>query len=247
MRLAGKVALITGAGSGQGRTAVHTFLREGAWVVAVDVNAAGLDETVNAVGGGPDTLVPVVGSVADAADVDRMVRAARDHFGALHVLYNNAGVIDQRDGPVAEITDEIWDRTLNVNLRGIYYCCKAAIPLLIESGGGSIINIASGAALVGAAGAAYTASKGGVVSLTRVIATDYGRFGIRCNAICPGVINTPMARGGEERMARVARFNPVKRIGEPEDIVNCAVYLASDESTFMTGAILPLDGGATAR
>ena len=253
MRLTGKVALITGAGSGQGQKAVEVFVREGARVVATDVNAGGLEETVKLSGAGFDTVVTVAGSVADAADVQRMVQAARDHFGALHILYNNAGVVDRAgDGPITEVTDEAWDKVLGVNLRGIFYCCKYAIPLMIESGGGSIINIASGAALVGGTGSAYTASKGGVVSVTRAIAVDYGRFGIRCNAICPGVIMTPMLStnsryGSEAGLMKMARFNPVKRVGQPEDVVNCALYLASDESTFLTGTIIPVDGGATAR
>ena len=253
MRLAGKVALITGAGSGQGQKAVEVFAREGARVVATDINEGGLQETVRLAGGDPDTVVTVTGSVTDAADVQRMVQAARDNFGALQILYNNAGVVDRTgDGPITEVTDEAWDKVLGVNLRGIFYCCKYAIPLMIESGGGSIINIASGAALVGSAGSAYTASKGGVVSLTRAIAVDYGRFGIRCNAICPGVIMTPMLAsnpryGSEAGLMKMARFNPVKRVGQPEDVVNCALYLASDESTFLTGTIIPVDGGATAR
>ena len=253
MRLTGKVALITGAGSGQGQKAVEVFVREGARVVATDVNAGGLEETVKLSGAGSDTVVTITGSVADAADVQRMVQAARDHFSALHILYNNAGVVDRTgDGPITEVTDEAWDKVLGVNLRGIFYCCKYAIPLMIESGGGSIINIASGAALVGGTGSAYTASKGGVVSMTRAIAVDYGRFGIRCNAICPGVIITPMLAtnsryGSEAGLMKMARFNPVKRVGQPEDVVNCALYLASDESTFLTGTIIPVDGGATAR
>ena len=253
MRLAGKVALITGAGSGQGQKAVEVFAREGARVVATDINEGGLQETVRLAGGDPDTVVTVTGSVTDAADVQRMVQAARDNFGALQILYNNAGVVDRTgDGPITEVTDEAWDKVLGVNLRGIFYCCKYAIPLMIESGGGSIVNIASGAALVGSAGSAYTASKGGVVSLTRAIAVDYGRFGIRCNAICPGVIMTPMLAsnpryGSEAGLMKMARFNPVKRVGQPEDVVNCALYLASDESTFLTGTIIPVDGGATAR
>lgn len=253
MRLAGKVALITGAGSGQGRKAVEIFVREGAKVVASDVNAEGLEGTVKLAGAGPESVITVTGSVADPADVQRMVQTAKDSFGALHILYNNAGIVDrQGDGPVTEVADEAWDRVLGVNLRGLFLCCKYAIPLMIESGGGSIVNIASGAALVGGTGSAYTASKGGVVSLTRAIAVDYGKFGIRCNAICPGVILTPMLSsnsryGSEAGLTKMARFNPVRRVGDPEDIVHCALYLASDESTFQTGTIIPVDGGATAR
>jgi NAD(P)-dependent dehydrogenase (short-subunit alcohol dehydrogenase family) len=253
VRLAGKVALITGAGSGQGRKAVEVFVREGAKVVATDVNAEGLAGTVELTGAGPDTVVTVAGSVADPADVQRMVQAAKDSFGALHVLYNNAGVVDREgDGPVTEVSDAAWEKVLGVNLRGVFYCCKYAIPLMIESGGGSIVNTASGAALVGGTGSAYTASKGGVVSLTRAIAIDFGKFGIRCNAICPGVILTPMLAsnsryGSEAGLVKMARFNPVRRVGEPDDVVNCALYLASDESTFVTGTIIPVDGGATAR
>lgn len=253
MRLAGKVALITGAGSGQGRKAVEVFTREGAKVVATDVNAVGLEGTVALAGAGPDTVVTVAGSVADAADVQRMVQAAKDSFGALHILYNNAGVVDrEHDGPITEVSDAAWDKVLGVNLRGVFYCCKYAIPLIVESGGGSIVNIASGAALVGGTGSAYTASKGGVVSLTRAIAVDFGKFGVRCNAICPGVILTPMLTtnsrfGSEAGLVKMARFNPVRRVGEPDDVVNTALFLASDESTFMTGTIIPVDGGATAR
>ncbi|HEX2172425.1 MAG TPA: glucose 1-dehydrogenase [Dehalococcoidia bacterium] len=253
MRLAGKVALITGAGSGQGRKAVEVFVREGARVVASDVNAEGLEGTVKLAGAGPESLVTVTGSVADAADVRRMVQMAKDTFGGLHILYNNAGIVDREgDGPVTEVSNEAWDKVLGVNLRGVFYCCKYAIPVMIESGGGSIVNIASGAALVGGTTSAYTASKGGVVALTRAIAVDFGKFGIRCNAICPGVIMTPMLQtnsrfGSESGLVKMARFNPVRRVGEPEDVVNTALFLASDESTFMTGTIIPVDGGATAR
>lgn len=254
MRLAGKVALITGAGSGQGRKAVELFVREGARVIATDVNEAGLAGTAELLADDQQAnVVTVAGSVGVVADVQRMVQAARASFGRLDILYNNAGVIDrQGDGPITEVTDDAWDKILGVNLRGVFYCCKYAIPLMIESGGGSIVNIASGAALVGGSAAAYSASKGGVVSLTRTIAVDYGRFGIRCNAICPGVIMTPMLEsnsryGSEAGLVKMARFNPVKRVGQPDDVVNYALYLASDDSTFQTGTITPIDGGATAR
>lgn len=253
MRLDGKVALITGAGSGQGRKAVEIFAREGARIVATDVNADGLEGTVKLANAPLENIVTVTGSVADPDDVQRMVQAARDSFGALHILYNNAGVVDrQGDGPITEVSDTAWDKILGVNLRGVFYCCKYAIPLMIDSGGGSIVNIASGAALVGGAGSAYTASKGGVVSITRAIAVDYGKFKIRCNAICPGVIMTPMLEtnsrfGSESGLVKMARFNPVRRVGDPDDVVNCALFLASDESSFLTGTIIPVDGGATAR
>ena len=252
MRLAGKVALITGAAKGQGRQAVETFVREGARLVASDIDAAGLDETVQRTGAGPQTVVPVVGDVSVRADVERMVQAAREAFGALHILYNNAGlVVRGGDGVVTEVTDEAWEKTLAINLSSVMYACRAAIPLMIESGGGSIINIASAAALVSAGPIAYTASKGAITAMTRAIAGDYGRFGIRCNALCPGVIMTPFHEGGpysdEGRVAKTARFNPIKRVGQAEDVVNLALYLASEESTFMTGAIIPIDGGATAR
>ncbi len=252
MRLANKVAIITGSGSGQGQRAAERFAAEGARVVVSDVNQAGGQATVDTVkaAGGDAIFVPA--DVSQAADVKALVDAAVDTYGRLDIMYNNAGILlVGKDGPVTEVDEESWDRLMDVNLKGVYLGCKYAIPALQRAGGGSIINTASVAGLVGVGGAhAYTATKGGVIALTRAIAVSYGRHNIRCNAICPGVIDTPMvsAMTGQEGAAQSAlRWHVLRRFGTPDDVIGLALYLASDESSWMTGSIIPLDGGLTAK
>lgn len=253
MRLAGKVAVITGAGSGQGKVAVERFVREGAAVLGADIDEAAAEQVAaqaRAAGGKAEAIRC---DVSDAQQVAATIERAVAAFGRLDVLYNNAAIFlgGGRDVPVTDLDEDVWDRVIDVNLKSIYLCSKYAIPHLVRAGGGSIINIASGAGLIGSERAhAYTASKAGVIGLTRAIAVSYGRHKIRCNAICPGAVLTPMLEATlstEELRQRSASRYPIKRLGTAEDIVNLAVYLASDESTWMTGSIIPLDGGITAR
>jgi NAD(P)-dependent dehydrogenase (short-subunit alcohol dehydrogenase family) len=248
-RLAGKVALITGAASGMGRAAAELFAAEGARVVVSDVtDGAGTVEAITAAGG---EAIFVRADVSRAADCDAMVRAAVDHFGGLHVLYNNAGIFPDDDGGVLDTPESTWERVMEINLKGVWLGCKAAIPALLSSGGGSIINVASFVALMGAATAqiAYTASKGGVLSMTRELAVEYARHGIRANALCPGPIETPLLAellSDPARRARRMVHIPMGRLGQASELAKAALFLASDDSSFMTGASLVVDGGITA-
>jgi len=250
MRLAGKVIFVTGAGSGMGRVAAEMFAAEGAAVVATDYAAEPLEETVALVREAGGRILGVPGDVSSPADVRRAVEEGVRAFGRINVLYNNAGIMPGEDTSVEETSDETLQRILDVNLKGVFLCCKYGVPELIKAGGGSIINIASFVALIGCTVPqdAYTASKGGVLSLTRSLAVQYGQRGIRANALCPGPIETPLLRrlwtSEEERNKRLNRI-PLGRFGTPEDIVHAGVFLASDESSWMTGATFVVDGGIT--
>jgi NAD(P)-dependent dehydrogenase (short-subunit alcohol dehydrogenase family) len=248
MRLAGKTALITGAGSGMGRLAAQVFAREGAQVIATDVSVAGLQQTSTLVLGEGGAILGLEGDVSKAADVERWVRKGVDAFGRLDVLYNNAGIFPDEDGSVVDMDESVFQRVIDVNLKGIFLCCKYAVPELIRAGGGSIINVASFVALLGCTVPqdAYTASKGAVVSLTRSLAVQYGPKGVRANALCPGPIETPLMRELlKDEAARRLRLNriPLGRFGRAEDVVNAALYLASDESAWTTGTTFVVDGG----
>lgn len=244
-RLAGKVAIVTGAGGGLGLAMTRLFQREGARVVAADVAPAGLEQV-----SGTDGIETVIADVRRRDDVERMVATASERFGRLDILCNNAGIVD-RFLPVTEMTDDVWERVLAVNLTGPMMACRAAIPAMIAHGGGSIINISSVAGITGAkAGAAYTASKHGLIGLTRSIAATHGRDGIRCSAICPGGINTGISAGGErsalgyETLKRT--FPTSVRTAEPEEIAAIALFLASDEAGILNGAVIAADAGWTA-
>ena len=250
MRLAGKVIFITGAGSGMGRVAAQTFAREGAQIVATDNAATSLEETVASVRAAGGEIIGLPSDVAVADDVRRAIAEGTRAFGKINVLYNNAGIMPAEDTSVEETSEETLRRVLDVNLSGVFLCCKFGIPELIKAGGGSVINIASFVAFVGCTVPqdAYTASKGGVLALTRSLAVQYGPRGIRANAICPGPIETPLLRrlwtSDEERNRRLNRI-PLGRFGTPEDIVNAGVFLASDDSSWITGASFLVDGGIT--
>ncbi len=246
-RLEGKVAIVTGGGSGIGRATALRFAQEGARVVVGGLTSAE-DATAAEIG---ERALAVRVDVSDATQVEALVEAARSRFGRLDVLFNNAGM-EGEQGSTANCTLENFDRVIAVNLRGVFLGMKYAIPLLLESGGGSIINNASVAGLVGFPGvAAYCASKGGVIQLTRAAALEYATRGLRVNAICPGVIDTPMiqrfTQGNAAAMAQMTAMEPVGRLGTPDEVAALALFLASDESSFMTGTALPVDGGLVAR
>jgi NAD(P)-dependent dehydrogenase (short-subunit alcohol dehydrogenase family) len=246
-RLDGKVALITGAAGGMGREAAKLFVAEGARVVMTDVVEDAGREAAEEIG---DAARFIKADVSKAADAEAMVRFAVETFGGLHVLYNNAGVILQNDAGAVETDEETWDRTMAINLKGVWLGCKFGIPALLASGGGSIINVASFVALMGAATAqiAYTATKGGVLSMTREVAVEYARRGIRANSLCPGPIETPLLMqlfsDDAAKQRRVVHI-PMGRLGQAEEVVRAALWLASDDSSFMTGAALVVDGGIT--
>ena len=249
-RLDGKVAVITGGGSGIGRVAASLFAAEGARVVVADVvadqAAAAVAEIVEA--GGSALAVTV--DVSDEAQVSAMVAAAVRTYGGLDVLFNNAGVFPADDGGILDTPPETWQRVMEVNLKGVWLGCRAAVPAMLDSGGGSIVNVASFVALVGAATAqmAYTASKGGVLAMTRELAVEYARRGIRANSICPGPIETPLLAellSDPERRQRRLVHIPIGRFGRPEEIARAALFLASDDASFVTGSALVVDGGIT--
>jgi NAD(P)-dependent dehydrogenase (short-subunit alcohol dehydrogenase family) len=250
-RLDGKVAVITGAASGMGKVAASLFAAEGARVIAADVTDEAGEATAQEIRAEGGQAAYVHADVSKQADAEAMVRASVDTFGGLHVLYNNAGIMPADDGSVTETPEDTWDRVMAVNLRGVFLGCKYGIPAMLDSGGGSIINVASFVALMGAATPqiAYTASKGGVLSMTREIAVEFARRGIRANALCPGPIDTPLLQellSDPDRRQRRLIHIPMGRLGRAEEIVNAALFLASDESSYVTGATFVVDGGITA-
>jgi NAD(P)-dependent dehydrogenase (short-subunit alcohol dehydrogenase family) len=257
MRLKNKTAVITGAGSGMGKAAAVLFAKEGASVVVAEIEEESGRETVSLIKekGGAGLFVKTDVSIVD--DVRRMIASARDAFGQLHIMYNNAAIFqpginpkDQNtDGRVTDISEEVFDRFYNINLRSTFLCCKYSIPAIISSGGGSIINVASTCAVMGFTGVdAYTASKGGVLSLTRSMAVEYAPHNVRINCIIPGFIATPMVATQMKDPVAAKKFldkSPTGKFGKPEDIAHLALYLASDESSFAIGGIFTLDGGMT--
>jgi len=251
MRLAEKTVLITGSGSGQGREAAILFAKEGAQVVVTDISQDAINGTLKQIADGGGQAVGKTMDVSDSTQVQEAIKVAVDRFGKLDILYNNAGVwLRTEDGPIAKLEDRIWDLTINTNLRGMYHCCKYAIPQMIKSGGGSIVNTASVAGLMGTYSSAYSASKGGMISLSRTIATTYAKQNIRSNVICPGYVDTPMSKGIADNPKVLQAYieaTPLQRGGKPIDTAYMALYLASDEASFVTGGVFVVDGGVYAR
>jgi NAD(P)-dependent dehydrogenase (short-subunit alcohol dehydrogenase family) len=251
-RLKGKVALITGAGMGMGREASVLFAEEGARVVVADINAKAAAETVDLVKKAGGQAVAVTGDVAVEADVQRMIEEGVGAFGALHVLYNNAGVLwKDKDRGVLETDGAQWDRVMGINLKSVFWVTKHGIPHLRAAGGGSIILIGSVSALAGFTRAqdAYTAAKGALISLNKSLAIQFAKDGIRSNVIHPGIVETPLQAPylNDELRAEFKTGIPLGRIGQPRDIAFAALFLASDESSFMTGAEMIVDGGFMAQ
>ena len=248
-RLDGKVCVITGAGGGMGREAVARFVAEGAKVCAADVSLAAAEGAVAALG---EAAFALAVDVSDEAQVRSMMQATANRFGGIDVLYNNAGISPDDDASVLDTSVEAWDRVQAVNSRGVFLCCKHGIPHLLSGGGGSVINVASFVAIVGAATSqiSYTASKGAVLSLSRELAVQFARERIRVNALCPGPVETPLLLniyGSDPAAYERRRVHwPTGRLGTPTEIVNAALFLASDESSFVNGAAFTVDGGITA-
>ena len=251
MRLKDKVALITGAGGGIGGESALLFAAEGASVVVVDVDDAQGQETVRRVRAAGGKAEYVHADVSKSADCENMVRVAEKSFGRLDVLFNNAGIMDSRDDDAVATPEDVWEKTMAINLKGVYLGCKHGIPALRRAGGGSIINTASFVALLGAATPqlAYTASKGGVLALTRELAVIHAREKIRVNALCPGPLKTELLMkflNTEAKKQRRLVHIPMGRFGEAKEMAQAALFLASDESSYMTGAEMVVDGGITA-
>jgi NAD(P)-dependent dehydrogenase (short-subunit alcohol dehydrogenase family) len=250
-RLAGKVAVITGAGSGIGRESALLFASEGAKVLAAEVNDAAGRAVVEEVRRAGGEALFFHADVSVAGDARAMVSAAEKAYGRLDVIFNNAGIFPPRDGSVVDTDEETWDLVQRVNLKGVFLGCKYAIPAMLRSGGGSIVNTASFVALVGAATPqiAYTASKGGVLAMTREIAIEFARRNIRANALCPGPVDTPLLQellSDPARRARRLVHIPPGRLARPKEIAQAALFLASDESSYVNGATFTVDGGLTA-
>ena len=251
MRLENKVALITGGSSGIGRETALLFAHEGSKVVVVDMNDAGGKETVGMIEAKGGQAVYVHADVSKAADADNMVRVAEQTYGKLNILFNNAGIMLGADDNAMTTEESVWDLTMNVNLKGVFLGCKFGIPALQRAGGGSIINTASFVAIIGAATPqiAYTASKGGVLAMTRELAVVHARQNIRVNALCPGPLRTELLMSflnTEEKKQRRLVHVPMGRFGEAKEIAFAALYLASDESSYVTGTEFMVDGGITA-
>ena len=253
MRLSGKVALVTGGGSGIGAAAARLFAREGAAVALMGRRREALDAVVAQIKEARGRAIAIQGDVVRAADCERAVRDAVHAFGALHVLFNNAGT--SAVGTALETAEEEFDRVMDINVKGTFLMCKYALPHMIEAGGGSIINTSSVSGIRGnRQRAAYNAAKGAVCNLTKNLALDFGPKGVRANAVLPGLVETDMpkffqARGGKT-WPDVVRENtpkyPLGRIGKPEDVANCVLFLAADESAWITGQLIAVDGGLTA-
>ncbi|OCC23022.1 hypothetical protein MB02_14470 [Croceicoccus estronivorus] len=241
MQLEDKVALVTGAGAGIGQATARLFAQRGARVIATDIDEAGLAETA----GGHDNIVALTSDATSTAEIEKAVATAKDRFGALHMLINVVG--GSRPGKtVLEYDDQEWDFWVSLNLTSTFRMCRAAIPLMAESGGGSIVNISSGAAVTGMGrNPAYVAAKGGVISLTRSLAIDHAAQGIRANCIAPGPILTPLMKRNrsEQEIAFMSKLSLVGRLGKPEEIAGTAAFLCSEDGAFINGELINVAGG----
>jgi len=244
MKLENKVALITGAASGIGRASALLFAQEGAKVMAVDIDLRGGMETVEMIKSMGGEAIFILADVSKASDMEKAIKSCVERYDKLDILFNNAGVA--QDCSIVDMSEDEWDRVINVNLKGVFLGSKYAIPQMIKQGGGVIINTASTLGLAAEPNcAAYCASKGGVIALTKALAVECAPFNIRVNCICPGPIATPMILKEPQQQIDVS-YVPLKRLGKPEEIAHAALFLASSESTYVTGAALIVDGGTTA-
>jgi NAD(P)-dependent dehydrogenase (short-subunit alcohol dehydrogenase family) len=251
MRLANKVALITGGGSGIGKASCLLFAREGARVVVVDLKRETAEATAQEIGKAGGQARAFAADVSKAKDAEGMIQFSEKSFGRLDVVFNNAGVFHPKDDSVTNTPEDIWDMVIDINLKGVFFGCQYAIPALLRAGGGSIINTASFVAIMGAAAPqiAYTASKGGVLAMTREIAVEFARKNIRANALCPGPVETPLLAellSDPARRQRRLVHIPMGRFARPDEIANAALFLASDESSYVNGSTFLVDGGITA-
>jgi NAD(P)-dependent dehydrogenase (short-subunit alcohol dehydrogenase family) len=251
MRLANKVVLITGGGSGIGKASCLLFAREGAKIVVVDLKRETAEATAQEIGKAGGQARAFAADVSKTKDAEGMIQFSEKSFGRLDVVFNNAGVFHAKDDSVTNTPEDIWDMVIDINLKGVYLGCKYAIPALLRAGGGSIINTASFVAIIGAAAPqiAYTASKGGVLAMTREIAVEFARKNIRANALCPGPVDTPLLAellSDPARRQRRLVHIPMGRFARPEEIANAALFLASDESSYVNGSTFLVDGGITA-
>jgi len=249
MRLAGKVAVVTGAGSGIGRAIVKRFVEEGAQVVGGDLNPAGLESLTGEVTGLAGALAGVSGDISDRAAAEQLVETALSAYGTLDIVINNAGIMDEFV-PLGSLDDDLWRKVLGVNLDGTMYVTRKALPTLLAKGKGAIVNIASiGGLFGGRSGVSYTVSKHAVIGFTRSVAYHYAMQGIRCNAICPGGVSTNISVRNPDPLGYTrlqTTLGMVVRAAQPEELASTALFLASDEASFVNGEILVADGGWTA-
>ncbi len=246
-----RVALVTGAAGGIGRATALAFAKTGARVVVADINLPGAEETAALIAQNSGDAIAVRTDVSQASEVERLVQTAIDHFGRLDYAHNNAGIAGQEMTATAEQSEENFDRIISVNLKGVWLCMKAELPHMVAQGGGAIVNTSSVLGLIGTKGlAAYVASKHGVAGLTKTAALEYAQYGIRVNAVCPGVIDTPMISDilADPRLAKGwIGSQAIRRPGEPTEIANAVVWLCSDAASFVTGHMMAVDGGMEAQ